>query len=252
MAPALWEHVFTSGGSAGIVAVLFYYVLQRVCATHEEVMRTQRTDLLQTLEQQRKDFLAQLRRCTTPVLLMLVMLAAAAGCNPKAPSPSPVKRDSLPEVEGGIGGALVLNSLAHTEVNQAKPHTDPEGKGILDSAGNTLDAQAGKLRTAAAATAAAEKERGEWSAKYAVAVADFNRLDGRWYVKWGLRIERALWIIGLSWLGIGVVCIFAGLNPLPLLVTATNEIKLLLPFMNVFSWITKAINWARGSPKVST
>jgi hypothetical protein len=127
---------------------------------------------------------------------------------------------------------------------------------FIDSQVETIDGHKNQKRTIGEQTKLIRGEATdiEYRADKAEAELQTERnwrvwLDDKWYVKWGQRIERALWFIGISWLLLGVLSIVLGVgNPLGWGTIIGKNIIRLLPLANPFSWVRDYIKSRRESP----
>jgi|GEM_PF-2147578 len=164
-----------------------------------------------------------------------VVVLVIGGCAGPAAAPLP---DPVSQAAEGLAGIVAHTESAERHVQKAIPHADSNGKvhlaaasdehaEVLADAAHTYDALKGaQQQVAALADTIADRE------------ADYAELEGRWYVRWGRRIERALWFIGITWLLLGAMSVIFGLgNPLSWTWRIGKELTRLLPAMNPFSWI---------------
>lgn len=167
--------------------------------------------------------------------IMLTLLAVLSGC---ASERGGACVEPVAAAGEGVAGIVAHTESADRHVKAATPHASPTGRVYLTAAGDEHAAtlqQAQRVRASLAAAGAqaaqlrdeAEGERDKRSA-----------LEGRWFVRWGRRIERALWIIGISWLVLGIASVALGMgNPLSWSWRVGKEITRLAPLMNPFSWV---------------
>lgn len=62
---------------------------------------------------------------------------------------------------------------------------------------------------------------------------DYKKLESKWYVTWGRRIERAFWILVFSYFALGLVAIFL---PLRLPVAGLEISKHIIRFVPAMNW----------------
>jgi len=164
---------------------------------------------------------------TRSVILLSFVLAflPIAGCATR-PATQPISLAAE-----GVAGIVAHTESAERDVQNAVPHTDATGKVHLSAASDEHGAiLIGATKTRAALDAADKQAK--------AAAEALSNLEGRWYVRWGRWIEHALWIIGLSWLALGVAAMFLGMgNPLSWTAWLGEELVRLLPMMNPFSWV---------------
>lgn len=171
------------------------------------------------------------------LFVMVGTILAAPGCASNA-GPADAARATVSDAVTGVAGVVAHTESAQRHVEQAIPHTDDTGKVHLAAATDEhkeVVADAAETKHALDATA---KEITALEGQVVAVQADYTKLESRWYVRWGRWIERALWIIGISWLVLGAASVVFGLgNPLSLTWRIGKEITRLLPAMNVFSWV---------------
>jgi len=171
------------------------------------------------------------------VFIAISMLLAAPGCAGYA-KPADAARATVSNAVSGVAGVVAHTESAQRHVEQAIPHTDDTGKVHLAAATDEhkeVVADAAETKQALDATA---KEITALEGQVVAVKADYTKLESRWYVRWGRWIERALWIIGISWLVLGAASVVFGLgNPLSLTWRMGKEITRLVPLMNPFSWV---------------
>lgn len=145
---------------------------------------------------------------------------------------------AIDNAAAGVAGVVAHTESAERNVQSAKPHADPVGGAQLDSASAEHAAVLDEASKIGAELKAARESIRSLSNDVEEQIDRYKKLEARWFVRWGRWIERALWIIGLSWLGLGIASIVFGLgNPLGWAFRIGKEISRALPFMNVFSWI---------------
>jgi hypothetical protein len=171
------------------------------------------------------------------VFVMITTILATPGCAGQA-KPADAARANVSDAVSGVAGVVAHTESAQRHVEQAIPHTDDTGKVHLAAATDEhkeVIADAAETKQALHATTT---QITALEGQVVAAQADYTRLESRWYVRWGRRIERALWIIGVSWLVLGAASVLFGLgNPLSLTWRIGKEITRLVPLMNPFSWV---------------
>jgi hypothetical protein len=167
------------------------------------------------------------------LLCAAAIIAMSAGCRSTA-------ANSLPGANAAIYGVAAHVESAEAHVQAAKPHTREPGTTRLTAASEEHGLA---LRDAQAAKLALDKAQDERDT-----LTDANALlEARWYVRWGRWIERMLWIVGITWLVAGVLSVVLGLgNPLSWMGWIGKQLRLLLPAMNVFSWVRGWIESRKG------
>ena len=162
---------------------------------------------------------------TGKMYVLLIVALLLAGCAHSTSTP-PITLASE-----GVAGIVAHTESAERDVQNAIPHTDATGKVQLSAASDEHGAILMSAVKTRAALDAADKQA-------QAAAAALSRLEGRWYVHWGRWIEHVLWIIGVSWLVLGVAAMFLGMgNPLSWTGWLGEELVRLLPLMNPFSWV---------------
>lgn len=176
-------------------------------------------------------------RQTLQALILAATILVAPGCSGQA-KPADAARATVSDAVTGVAGVVAHTESAQRHVEQAIPHTDGTGKVHLAAA---TDEHKAVMTNAAETKQALDATAGQITALEGQVVAvqaDYTKLESRWYVRWGRWIERALWVIGVSWLICGVASVVLGLgNPLSLTWRMGKEITRLVPLMNVFSWV---------------
>lgn len=183
-----------------------------------------------------------------------------AGANDRPSSRNPRAGDTHVAGAAGAGILFLLAALAGGCSHHIPPRAVAPGGGGLDrivarteSAGRAVRAamaETSQVGKAHLAVVLAEQDAilddvGAVQA-WAVKLEDTARRTGeklkaveaKWYVRWGRRIERALWIVGIGWLLAGIASVVLGLgNPLSWSWKIGKEITRLVPMMNPFSWM---------------
>ena len=169
--------------------------------------------------------------------MMAGTLMAVSGCAGQA-RPAEADHATVTSAVTGVAGITAHTQSAQRHVQQAIPHTDRTGKVHLAAATDEhqeVIADAAETRHALDATAT---QITALEGQIVAIQGDYTNLESRWYVRWGRRVERALWVIGLSWLAAGALSVLFGLgNPLSLTWRIGKEITRLVPVMNPFSWV---------------
>lgn len=160
--------------------------------------------------------------------------------------------DPSPAVGEGLAGIVAHTESAERHVEQAKPHADATGKLHLSAAQDEHAEVLADAAEARAALIATQEHIGALNHQLDEARDAYGKLESRWYVTWGRRIERALWTIGLIWLALGIASVIFGLgNPLTWTWRIGKEITRLVPAMNPFSWIRDWILSQRTAKEVT-
>jgi hypothetical protein len=150
--------------------------------------------------------------------------------------------DSLDLAHRGMAAVAAHGNSARRHIHSALPYASDVGQAHLSAA---LDEQWMALESLKQIDRALTNvQRGMVRMQTAAADADarVQRLENRWYVRWGRRIERAFWIITIGWLVMGVASILLGLgNPLGWGMRLSREIVRLIPLMNPFTWVRDAL-----------
>ncbi len=138
----------------------------------------------------------------------------------------------------GVAGIVAHTESAQRHVTSAIPHADSTGRIHLRSASDEHREVLNQIQEVRSALAMTQHQIAVLSGSLKQSEANLQRLDGRWYVTWGRWIERALWIIGIGWLVLGVMSVLLGLgNPVSWSVSLGKEIVRLVPAMNLFAWL---------------
>jgi hypothetical protein len=181
------------------------------------------------------------------VISTILTVVPGVGCTGQF-KPADAARATVSDAVSGVAGVVAHTESAQRHVEQAIPHADDTGKVHLAAATDEhkeVVADAAETKQALDATA---KEITALEGQVMAVQADYTKLESRWYVRWGRWIERALWIIGISWLVLGAASVVLGMgNPLSLTWRMGKEITRLVPLMNPFSWVRDWILSRRAS-----
>lgn len=168
-------------------------------------------------------------------LNLIVILSAVCGCASSTSSPPP---DPIAEAGEGVAGIVAHTESAERHVQRAIPHADTTGKVYLTAASEEHTEVLSDVAETKTALVAAKTQVNTLNTTIADREASYRKLEGRWFVAWGRRLERLFWIVTLSWLTLGVASVVFGLgNPLSWTWRIGKEITRLLPMMNCFSWV---------------
>lgn len=177
------------------------------------------------------------------LLLCIGVLLVGCATSLFAPKPDPVVSAS-----DGLAGVVAHTESAERHVQNAIPHADATGKVQLSAASDEHKAAMDSAGETKAALLAVQQQADSLRQQVADGQASYQKLDGKWYVTWGRRIEKALWTIGIAWLVLGVGSVVLGLgNPLGWGVKAGKEIVRAIPGMNPFAWVR---DWLIGRRQV--
>jgi hypothetical protein len=169
-------------------------------------------------------------------LTILITPACAARGDPSGSADA--ARAAVTDAAFGVAGVVAHTESAERHVQKAVPHTDRTGKIHLSAATDEHQAVMVKAEQARGALDTAATRVTALESQIVAARVDYTALESRWYVTWGRRIERALWVIGVSWLVLGIASVIFGLgNPLSWTWRIGKEITRLVPLMNPFSWV---------------
>ena len=168
-------------------------------------------------------------------LNLIVIVSVVCGCAHTVSAPPP---DPVAEASVGVAGVVAHTESAERHVQKAMPHANPTGKVYLTAASEEhTEVLASAAHTQDALTAT-RQEVGKLNDALADQQATYQKLESRWFVRWGRWIERMLWIIGITWLLLGAASVALGMgNPLSWTWQLGKEITRFLPVMNAFSWI---------------
>lgn len=156
-------------------------------------------------------------------LLLAAIFVLALGCH---------DHDKLPLSNAtgeAIARAEVRGASAQSHVKAVIPESSPAGRVHLITADGELTAQHVDLGDARTAL---NKERIE----RAILQMRYDKLETRWYVTWGRRIQ---WVLGIAvgiWLIGGITAAIVGVTPFGMFLTR------LLPASNVFVWLRNRIH----------
>jgi len=157
----------------------------------------------------------------------IIAVVCLAGCAAKAPT------KPLQYAGEGLAGVVSHVESAEQSVVAAKPHTNPTGKAILDIASMEH----------ATAIDLARGIRTRLDEASADNIATAMQLD--WYHKnrWvnaALFVRKiAYWLIGI-YVGMGIIAIVLGMNPLSKTISISRFIVRMLPAAN---WISSIRDW---------
>lgn len=167
--------------------------------------------------------------------ITLALLILLAGCAASFTAPKP---DRVVSASEGLAGVVAHTESAERHVRNAIPHADATGKVQLSAASDEHKAAMDSAGETKAALVAVQQQADSLRAQVNASEASYAQLEDRWYVRWGRRIEKALWTIGIAWLVLGVCSVVLGLgNPLGWGVKAGKEIVRAIPGMNPFAWV---------------
>lgn len=175
---------------------------------------------------------------------IVAVLMGMAGCATAPPAPKP---DPISAAGDGIAGVVAHTESAQRHVTSAIPHSDDTGRVYLVAATDehgAVQIEAVKVKNA---LVVANQEVHALHSTLSDQKFLYQKLQARWFVVWGKRIERCLWIVGISWLVLGIVSIVLGMgNPLSWTCRIGKEITRFVPLMNPFSWIRDWISARRA------
>lgn len=176
-----------------------------------------------------------LRKDTVIAALVLVLVVGCHWMQQQANAPTP---NPISDAGSGVAGVVAHTESAQRHVQNATPHSDSEGKVLLQAASEEHKEVLADAAETKAALVEASRAVTSLEGRLDNEQQRYAHLVGQWYVTWGRRIERALWAIGIGWLVCGVASIVLGMgNPLSLTWRVGKEITRLLPAMNLFSWV---------------
>ncbi len=147
-------------------------------------------------------------------IIGIAIAALLAGCH-WAMKPAQTQAQPITDATSGVAGIVAHTESADRHVHNAAPHSSSEGKMLLKAASDEhkeVLADASEVKTALSEATgqvtSLEQRITNEQERYA-------HLEGRWYVTWGRRIERALWVIGIGWLVCGIASVVFGMgNPM--------------------------------------
>lgn len=189
-----------------------------------------------------------------PIIYILAVTGAMlfAGCawQPKpvpATPASPGAGAVITEQGDRISEALAYNGLLGTGVATSPQTPIVQYAPVVEAQRQSLDAAEAGEKAAAEAMA---KRESEWAGIIKardehIAAGDkaYEQMRAKWYVVWGVWIERILWTLAIGWGVLGILSIILGLgNPIGWTAKLGKEIVRLLPAMNIFAWIRDGIN----------
>ncbi len=176
-------------------------------------------------------------------LAFSLLIVVGAGCHFAGQVNVP---DSIPSVGSEIARTRSHIESADRHVIAAVPHADAEGRSLLGSASYEHQQAIKTNNQAAEQLTQVAAEREKLNTALSAEQAAYRDLHGRWYVRWGIRIQAFFWIgiIGLAvlevlslWLGFG--------NPFGWMAKAISLI-------NIKPWVTSIFGFVRGLSGHST
>jgi hypothetical protein len=135
-------------------------------------------------------------------LILTLILLACSGCHGK--KPAQVIREQTDALKTDIATAKSSNVEADRATQAAavkvrvvatQPSTPPESRATLDAAGTDLKAAHDSHAAVAKALDATVKPLEIIPAAADKQQAQYDKLEGKWYVKWGV---RAQWVFGIG------------------------------------------------------
>lgn len=185
------------------------------------------------------------------VVIVSLMLILAVGCH--LAQKQGARPESVAIAVTGVAGIEAHTNSAERHVQNAVPHTSGDGKVLLKAASEehkeVLVAAAETREALTGASGEIEKLQEQLGDEQ----SRFSSLEAKWYVTWGRRVERALWVIGIGWLACGIASVVFGLgNPLSGTWRVGKEITRLVPAMNLFSWVRDWILSRRNAAAAGT
>lgn len=172
--------------------------------------------------------------CTLALLALAVL--CMTGCA-AAPSVSPL-REAIPAMTSTIATATAANEDAVGHVARAIPHADSVGHAELDGAQAAHSVVRTALRDQSAELTELTQRINTIETQIGKLQLAYDTLQARWYVRWGVWIERLFWWILVGWAAIGIVGVLLPLLcPGSIIATIGNQLMLLIPFANPISLI---------------
>ena len=160
-----------------------------------------------------------------PLLLTLFVLWGCVGLS-EAP-------EGVQEARQGVAAIVAHTESAEANVQRAMPLVKPAGKPYLEMASS----EHGETLIAATDTGVALNKAETDAARIARELKD---LRAKWYVRWGIKINRWFWSITIGWFIFCAVAIAAQLgNPLTITVRIIKFVVGLIPFTYIASLIGK-------------
>jgi hypothetical protein len=180
------------------------------------------------------------------VILSLSLAILLFGCRTRRAIDLPPA--DLSGVSDDVASIVAHTQSAENHVQSAVSYTDSAGKIYLVAASqehglvlNSADQAKSSLQSAQRTVQTLNDAIGEQRTRYTL-------LERRWYVRWGRWFERALWVIGFSWLITGIAAVILGMgNPVGWGVKLGQELVRLVPAMNLFAWVRDWINRRRNA-----
>jgi hypothetical protein len=186
--------------------------------------------------------------------LLVVAALLSIGCD-SAPKAAPIARAAVAEASNGTVAIKAHTESAGRAVEAIRPHVadEPAAVALVDVAQAEHVETLKAAEEVATSLAKADDAITLGASELAKVQGDLAALKARWFVRWGLWIERILWIIVISWAALGAASIFLGIgNPIGWPFIISREIVRLLPFANFYAWLRDggiAIRTALSKPK---
>jgi hypothetical protein len=180
--------------------------------------------------------------------------AFLAGCE-SAPKAAPIARAAVAEASNGTVAIKAHTESAGRAVEAIRPHVadEPAAVALVDVAQAEHVEVLKSAEEVAVSLAKADDAITLGAAELAKVEGKLSSLEDRWFVRWGLWIERIFWIVVFGWAALGVASIVLGaVNPIGWPFAISKEIVRLLPFANLFAWLRDggiAIRTALSKPK---
>lgn len=153
------------------------------------------------------------------------------------------QREAPPSSVPAVGNALA-QTKAHVEsaeyhVTQAIPHADDAGKASLDAASHEHAEAIKSTNRASSELQHVNTELATIQGKLTDAKTDYSKLEGKWYVRWGRRIERAILGTAIIVIVLEILSLLIGWgNPLGWLRRSLQAIDVVPWFKRIFGYIS--------------
>ena len=176
-----------------------------------------------------------------PFIILFGLIALPLGCKQPESNITGDAQVSVVEGQRGVSGAEANVNAADRAVVLAKPYTKDAGKELLNVAQEDHQAALGNLQEVKDSLDATSEKLNDIQDKYDAQVIEYDRLYNKWYCKAGRWITDMLWVIGIAYIGLGVVGIF-----LPVVFSggwALTLSKTIIRFLPIMNWVSPVRDW---------
>lgn len=159
-----------------------------------------------------------------PIFVSTALILMGLGCGDHF-------QDDLRNIGNDAGAIAVRAGVIQDTTKQITGNDSPK---------KTINDQADKIKTSAGDI---QRQLDSANRSYNDLKEQFEKLNAKWFVRWGKWIENAVKILIGSWIALGVLSVIFGMgNPLSWPYAIGREIIRFLPLANPFSWTRDLIN----------